>query len=249
MSEEAVSVFSTARLAVIKRPALKDLVITEIREAIMAGDLKPGERLTESGLAKKLRVSQATVREALIELENLGFVERPAPRRTCVTVQTRRDTEEIYAIRLPLEKLVIDFLANNRSVNLDDAETACQRMLEAAHSGNVAEFLVADLAFHQALWKAAKNLHLEEIIERLVGRGFAFSLITVRQRRPATDKLKTIGLLHVQLLQLILKGEIEQAKMTLEASMDRTWMEEVNLTDAKPALRRVGSLRKTTFTS
>jgi DNA-binding GntR family transcriptional regulator len=248
MSEEAVSVFSTAGLAVIKRPALKDLVIKEIREAIMAGDLKPGERLTESGLAKKLRVSQATVREALIELENLGFVEKPAPRRTCVTVQTRRDTEEIYAIRLPLEKLVIDCLAN-KSVNLDDAEAACERMLQAAHEGNVAEFLIADLAFHQVLWTASNNLHLEEILGRLVGRGFAFSLITVRQRRPTADKLNMIGLLHMELLQLIRAGEMEQAKMTLEASMDRTWMEEVNLTDARPTIRSVGSLRNPTFTS
>jgi len=248
MSEEAVSVFSTARLAVIKRPALKDLVIKEIREAIMAGDLKPGERLTESGLAKKLRVSQATVREALIELENLGFVERPAPRKTRVTVQTRRDTEEIYAIRLPLEKLVIDCLIN-KNANLDDAERTCERMLQAALDGNVAEFLVADLAFHQVLWKAANNLHLEEILGRLVGRGFAFSLITVRQRRPITEKLKAIGLLHMELLQLIRAGEIEQAKMTLEASMDRTWMEEVNLTDARPTIRSVGSLRNPTLTS
>src|SRR5579862_6375689 len=130
MDEEA-SIFPEGRLAVIERPGLKDLVIKEIREAIMAGDLEPGQRLTESGLAKKLRVSQATVREAFIELENLGFVEKPGPRKTCVAIQTRRDTEEIYAIRIPLEKLVIDYLVNE-GPNLEEADAACQRMIQAA---------------------------------------------------------------------------------------------------------------------
>lgn len=243
MDEKAASVFSTAGLGVIKRPALKDLVIKEIREAIVGGELNPGERLTESGLAKRLHVSQATVREALIELENLGFVEKPAPRKTRVTVQTRRDTEEIYAIRLPLEKLVIDCLARRGIINLDDAEAPCERMLQAAREGNVAAFLVADLAFHQALWKASNNLHLEEILGRLVGKGFAFSLITVRQRHPTADKLNAIGQLHSELLRSIRAGEVEQAKITLEASMDRTWMEEVNLTDDPPKTHAARTLR------
>lgn len=246
MDEKVLPVFSTAGLGVIKRPALKDLVIKEIREAIVGGELNPGERLTESGLAKRLHVSQATVREALIELENLGFIEKPAPRKTRVTVQTRRDTEEIYAIRLPLEKLVIDCLAH-RGINLDDAEGPCERMLQAAREGNVAEFLVADLAFHQALWKASNNLHLEEILGRLVGKGFAFSLITVRQRHPTTDKLNEIGQLHSKLLQEIRAGESEQAKITLEASMDRTWMEEVNLTDDPPTAHASRTPRGHTF--
>jgi DNA-binding GntR family transcriptional regulator len=214
----------------------------------MAGELTPGQRLTESGLGKRLGVSQSTVREALIELENRGFVERPVPRRTCVTVQTRRDTEEIYAIRLPLENLVIDCLAK-KSVNLDEPEKASRRMLEAADAGNLTDFLLADLSFHQALWKAAENLHLEEILERLVGKGFAFSLITARQRRPTYEKLKVIGELHVQIVRLIRDGKIEKAKSRLETSMDRTWMEEVNLTEARTLRPERVSLKKKRDTS
>jgi GntR family transcriptional regulator, gluconate operon transcriptional repressor len=219
-------------LAEIERLPLKDLVAKQIKEAIMAGELKPGERLTESGLGKRLRVSQATVREALIELEHSGFVERPAPRRTCVTVQTRRDTEEIYAIRVPLEQLAIDCLAK-KNPNLDDVEKAAKRMQRAAAAGTLPDFLVADLSFHEALWKATENSHLEEILGRLVGRGFAFSLITARQRRPSTAKLKVIGEMHMRIVQLIRDGEIDEAKKVLEASMDRTWIEEVNLVETR----------------
>jgi hypothetical protein len=93
------------------------------------------------------------------------------------------------------------------------------------------------------LWKASNNLHLEEILIRLVGKGFAFSLITVRQRRPTADKLNAIARLHLELLQSIRAGEVEQAKITLEASMDRSWMEEVNLADDRPTTSAVGSLR------
>lgn len=216
----------------IERSPLKDLVARQIKEAIMAGELKPGQRLTESDLGKRLGVSQATVREALIELEHRGFVERPAPRKTCVTVQTRRDTEEIYAIRLPLEQLAIDCLAR-KNLNLEEVQKAGQRMLEAAAAGSLPDFLVADLSFHEALWKAADNSHLEEILGRLVGRGFAFSLITARQRHPSVEKLKTLGELHMRILGLIRDGEIDEAKKVLEVSMDRTWMDEVNLTETR----------------
>ena len=222
---------STPGLDVIERQPLKYLVARQLKEAIMAGDLKPGQRLTESDLAKKLRVSQATVREALIELEHRGFVDRPRPRITCVATQTRRDAEEIYAVRVPLEKLVIDNLAK-KSVNLDECERAAQRMLKAADAGNLADFLVADFSFHRELWKAGENSHLEEILVRLVGRGFAFSLITARQRRPTSDALKDIGELHIQIVRLIRDGKMGDAKRTLQASMDRTWMEEVDLTEA-----------------
>jgi GntR family transcriptional regulator, gluconate operon transcriptional repressor len=219
-------------LEVIERQPLKYLVARQLKEAIMAGDLKPGQRLTESSLGKKLHVSQATVREALIELEHRGFVDRPRPRITCVAIQTRRDAEEIYAVRVPLETLVIDNLAKKR-VNLDESKKAAQQMLKAAKAGNLADFVVADFSFHRALWKAAENSHLEQILVRLVGRGFAFSLITARQRRPTSEKLKAIGELHVQLVGLIRDGKVAEAKRTLKASMDRTWMEEVNLTDAE----------------
>jgi DNA-binding GntR family transcriptional regulator len=229
--ERASSQKSTPGLEVIERQPLKYLVARQLKEAIMAGDLKPGQRLTESDLGKKLHVSQATVREALIELEHRGFVDRPRSRLTCVATQTRRDAEEIYAVRVPLEKLVIESLAKKR-VNLDECERAAQRMLKAAEAGNLADFVVADFDFHKELWKAAENSHLEEILVRLVGRGFAFSLITARQRRPTSGKLKSIGELHLKIVRLIRDGKIGDAKKTLQASMDRTWMEEVDLTKA-----------------
>jgi DNA-binding GntR family transcriptional regulator len=229
--EESLSLEAPG-LAMIDRPPLKDLVARQIRDAIMAGELKPGQRLTESGLGKMLRVSQATVREALIELEHSGFVERPAPRRTRVTVQTRRDWDEIYAIRVPLEQLAIDCLEKN-NLNIDSLQKAAQRMLDAAAAGSLPDFLSADLNFHEALWRAAKNSRLEEILGRLVGRGFAFSLITARQRRPTIGKLKAIGELHMQIIQLIRDGKIDEAKRVLETSMDRTWMEELNLIEAQ----------------
>jgi DNA-binding GntR family transcriptional regulator len=198
----------------------------------MAGELKPGQRLTEADLGKRLGVSQATVREALIDLEHRGFVERPGPRKTRVTVQTRRDTEEIYAIRVPLEQLAIDCLAK-KDLNLEEVQKAGQRMLEAAVAGSLPDFLVADLSFHEALWKAADNSHLEEILGRLVGRGFAFSLITARQRHPSVEKLKVLGELHMRIIELIRDGQIDKAKEVLELSMDRTWMDEVNLTETR----------------
>jgi DNA-binding GntR family transcriptional regulator len=131
-----------------------------------------------------------------------------------------------------LEQLAIDCLAE-KTPNLDAVQKAAQRMLDAAAAGNLPDFLVADLNFHEALWSASENSHLEEILGRLVGRGFAFSLITAYQRRPTREKLQAIGELHMQIIQLIRDRKIDEAKRVLEISMDRTWMEEVNLIDTQ----------------
>src|ERR1039458_9740232 len=77
-------------LRVIRRVSLKEMAIQHIREAIEHGELKAGEVLTELGLAKKLGVGQPTIREALLELEFYGFIERTGPRKTRVTMLTRQ---------------------------------------------------------------------------------------------------------------------------------------------------------------
>ena len=83
-------------LRTIPRVSLKDTAVQHICQAIECGELQAGEVLTELGLARKLGVAQPTIREALLELEFIGFVERTPTRKPRVTLLTRRSIEEIY---------------------------------------------------------------------------------------------------------------------------------------------------------
>ena len=72
----------SSSLRAIRRVSLKDTAVQRICQAIERGELKAGEPVTELGLARKLGVGQPTIREALLELEFIGFVEQAGTRKT-----------------------------------------------------------------------------------------------------------------------------------------------------------------------
>src|ERR671932_592147 len=78
------------------RGLLRDDVRQHLREAILRGRLKPGQRIVESRLARELGVSQAPVREALRELEQMGLVVNHTRRGTFVRELSPHDAWEMY---------------------------------------------------------------------------------------------------------------------------------------------------------
>lgn len=82
---------------------MEELVTTALRDAILSGELRPGDRLLQEPLAEQLRVSRIPLRDALRRLEAEGLV-RIGPRRGAeVSSLTPADVKEIYAIRIALE--------------------------------------------------------------------------------------------------------------------------------------------------
>ena len=93
---------------------LRDVVFYTLRQAILKGELKPGERLMEMQLANQLGVSRTPIREAIRKLELEGLV-LMIPRRGAVVAKiTEKDLRDVLEVRTSLEKLAI--------------ELACQRM-------------------------------------------------------------------------------------------------------------------------
>ncbi len=212
-------------LGVIDRPSLKAIALERIREAILRGKLKPGQRITEIGLARSLGVGQATIREALIDLEHQGLIQRRGSRKTVMAL-TARDIEEIYAVRTQLETFAVSLLANVDCERLADAERACSEMVDAARSGEWGHFWQADLGFHQALWRATGNQHLAGALEQLVAGRFA--LVVIRRRRADRKRLEVIASGHRELLQLIEAGETQAARALMEKSMQRAWADDLD---------------------
>lgn len=211
-------------LDTIRRSSLKDMVFHSIRKAAVGGELTPGQLITEIGLAKTLGVAQATVREALIELEARGFVRREK-RKTYVAALAKTDVDAIYALRIPLENLAVEWLARKENRDLSGLEQAHARMADAAQETDLAEFKEADLSFHSELWAAAGNPYLQEVLERLVPQLFAFAIVTIRQYHPGREKLEELTKVHGEILQAVRARDVEVAKKALVASMDFTWLE------------------------
>lgn len=216
-------------LQVIQRVSLKDKAVQRIREAIEHGELKAGEKLTELGLARKLGVGQPTIREALLELEFLGFIERKGQRNTRVTLLTRESILEIYKVRGRLETLAAELVASHEVPELRSCWNEVVRMEEAAKQGRAIDFYQADLAFHRALWKASQNESLEMCLELLVPKLMTFSII--QRVHPSPQKLLEIAGVHRRLLEMIAAGNIEGSVMMMAESMQNAQVDDEQLPD------------------
>ena len=217
----------TSSLEAIPRKSLKDTVVQRICEAIERGELKAGEPVTELGLARKLGVGQPTIREALLELQFIGFVEQVGARKTRVTQLTRRMIDEIYLVRTCLEILAAEIVARQKNPDLRACWEQVERMEEAARVQAHSEFFHADLEFHRALWRTAGNQSLESALERLVPKLFAFGII--QHARLAVDVLIATANLHRQLLELIRTGNVDATRRMMETSMGKAWVDDALL--------------------
>src|SRR6201989_3043758 len=89
----------------LSRPMLRDQIKDAILERILAGDYAPGERIVETRIAQEFGVSQAPVREALRELEQMRFIVSEPFRGARVREVTKEELAEITPVRAALEEL------------------------------------------------------------------------------------------------------------------------------------------------
>jgi DNA-binding GntR family transcriptional regulator len=216
-------------LRTIRRVSLKDMAVQRIRQAIERKELKAGETVTELALARKLGVAQPTIREALLELEFIGYVERTAPRKTRVTSLTKRSIDGIYLVRIRLETLAAELVAAQKAPQLQSCWEHLAEMEAAAKSGMFPEFCHADLEFHRSLWQCSQNECAESALERIVPKLFAFGII--QHACPGSEKLIETCELHRRLLVKILDGDVEATRRLIELSMEKAWLDDVQLTE------------------
>src|SRR5271157_2225234 len=95
---------------VVKPVALAHQVSTILKEKIFSQELRPGDRLVEVRIARDLGTGQSVVREALIELEHMGFVRRVPNKGTYVTQIDPTEAEQIRRIRVSLETLAFELI-------------------------------------------------------------------------------------------------------------------------------------------
>lgn len=92
--------------------SLTDEIVDIIRERILKGEYKIGEKIKENQIATELRVSRTPIREAFKQLENEGLIDY-IPNRGCFAKGfTRQDIEDIYAVRKALEILAVEWAVN-----------------------------------------------------------------------------------------------------------------------------------------
>ncbi len=147
----------------------KDRVVAAIREAIVSGRMKPGDSLVETRVARQLGVGQPLIREALLELEHQGFVQRVPYRGTSVTKLGPEEIEQIQRLRIELESLAVEWARSRASAEeVAELRRIVAGMRQAAEDADLARFNDHDLALHRRIWELAGNRYLYDALERTV---------------------------------------------------------------------------------
>lgn len=141
---------------------LTEDVTEQLRAAIFRGHFMPGERLSEEQLARTLGVSRGPIREAFVRLEREGLISSQANRRSIVARLSRRDLEEVYTIRLALERLAVQYAVHYAEDSDFVAMEANTQSLEEAIARGITEQEAAtlDIGFHDLLYRSARHQHV-----------------------------------------------------------------------------------------
>lgn len=146
---------------------LREIVFETMREAIINGDLAPGERLMEVQLAEEMGVSRTPVREAIRKLELEGLVAMIPRKGAYVANYSLKDITDVFEIRAALESLAAG-LACERITD-DEIEELQQLVVKVGEvkENDLEELVKVDTEFHDRIYKASRNSRLEQMISNL----------------------------------------------------------------------------------
>lgn len=147
---------------------LRDVVFNTLREAILRGDLKPGERLMELQLAAKLVVSRTPIREAIRMLEQEGLAITIPRKGAEVAKMTLKDMEDVLEIREALDELAAQIacekMTEEQMVRLKKCQEAFKKSTATENVKLIAE---ADVNFHDVIYEATNNPKLVSLLNNL----------------------------------------------------------------------------------
>lgn len=147
---------------------LRELVFESLREAIISGHLRPGERLMEIQLAEEMGVSRTPVREAIRKLELEGLVVMIPRKGAYVAGLSLKDIVDVFEIRGALEGLAAELAAERINEDeLEELERYLVRIAEDIDKGDLEKVVATDTDFHSLLYKASRNQRLSQIINNL----------------------------------------------------------------------------------
>ncbi|MEU0214233.1 GntR family transcriptional regulator [Streptomyces sp. NPDC006265] len=185
--------------------AVRERVTADLRQEIIAGSLRPGDRLVERELAERFGVSRVPVREAIRALVAEGFVHFETPRRTVVRRLTPTDVKELFELREALEVYAAG-LAASRATREDLAEVQelVDRAAAATEAGDAEVITDVNSRLHDRIMAMAGNSLLTEALEPVAGR--------LRWMTRRNEEWPQLLVEHRELYEAIASGDPDRAR-------------------------------------
>lgn len=205
----------------IRNTPLSSQIVVALRRSIFDGHLPPGSPLREQHLAEQFGVSQNTVREALLELQHLGLVERHPNRATYVTQLSEQEIRERLEARVPLERTACVKAASNFTP--EDARELAERVDAIARSLRVndyAGYAAADLEFHRYIWGMAGNRTLYRLLDQITAPLFAFLNMFLHDQ---AVRLADVDNSHELIVAALQAGDVQRVEATIQEHVAKSY--------------------------
>lgn len=212
----------------VKRLALRDDVYERLLDRLLGGMYEPGDPLTIDQLAKELDVSQTPVREALVELEKTGLVERAARRGYRVAAPlTAKQMEDLVEVRILLESAAARkaFASRTEMIPLlQQAMEGHRRAVEALEGtdgpfelAELREYFAADWSFHEIMLQFSGNPYIRSSVDAL-----SFQVHRMRQTLGAgtSDGPQALEE-HKAILDAYQRGNVDDVDAALQAHLGK----------------------------
>lgn len=154
---------------------LRDVVFNTLRQAILRGELKPGERLMEIQLANKLGVSRTPIREAIRKLELEGLVLMIPRKGAEVAEITEKSLRDVLEVRRALEELAVQLVCEKiTEEEIEELKAAAKEFENVLKDGDITKIAEADVRFHDVIYMATDNQKLIQLLNNLREQMYRF---------------------------------------------------------------------------
>jgi len=193
-------------------------VASDIKEVIVKGLIKPGEKINETKIARDMGISRSPVREALQELKKEGVVVSIPYKGTFVNLLGQKDIEDMYIIRGLLEAYAIEKVIENKNEkilrclreNVEDIEKDVEKK-------QLKELVSKDIEFHRNICNFSGNKKLIDIWE-----GFQTQIeVLINLESSFYERFQLLAVEHRELLSLIVEGKTKQAQEKVKAHISQ----------------------------
>lgn len=196
---------------------LRDVVFNTLRQAILRGELQPGERLMEIQLANKLGVSRTPIREAIRKLELEGLVLMIPRRGAEVAEITEKSLRDVLEVRGSLEELAVELACERISKEkIEELKNAAEEFENSLKSGNLTEYAEADVKFHDIIYNATDNQRLVQLLYNLREQMYRYRVEYLKRAEIHATLLEE----HQYIIECIEKHDKESAKRAIRIHID-----------------------------
>lgn len=201
-----------------RHQTLRERIVDYLKESIIKGRLRPGERVAEPELAERFGISRTPIREALRQLESEGFLTVTPRKGATVSPITDKDVKEFYAIKSLLEGYAARIACQKMTDrDIKKMESLNAQMKRAAEKDDVKSFFRLDNQFHDVFLRVCDNDKLYNLVYSLVQQFERFRITALSL--PGRMKISVIQ--HDEVIEAFKNGDAMIVEKLVKANAEK----------------------------